>query len=69
MSQPVYSFTNSRGVVYYLHSKLIELRSGVSRPLYYFRKSIDSMLVLAEVPAGYEPMECKTGLPVLKKMR
>ena len=67
MSQNVYSFTNSKGITYYLHCQMTTLRNGLVRPLYYFRKSIDSLLAIAAVPDGYEPSESKTGLPVLKK--
>ena len=68
MSTNVYCFTNSKGKTYYLHCQMTKLhRSGLRRPLYYFRKAIDSMRTLEAVPAGYEVMECKTGLPVLKK--
>lgn len=52
-----YGFTNSKGNTYYLHSK---------GKMFFFSKEIKEG-VLDAVPAGYNVVEMKTGLPVLKK--
>ncbi len=61
-----YTYTNSRGVTYVLHSRETTLKNGLQRTLYFFAKDEreDSMNA---VPDGYEVMETKNGLPVLKK--
>ncbi len=62
-----YSFTNSKGVTYYLHNKKQQAASGKERVLFFFSKEIKEG-VLEAVPAGYTVVEMKTGLPVLKKV-
>ncbi len=52
-----YGFTNSKGTTYYLHSK---------GKMFFFSKEIKEG-ALDAVPAGYNVVEMKTGLPVLKK--
>jgi hypothetical protein len=61
-----YSFTNSKGVTYYLHTRRQMAASGKERVLYFFAKEIKDGAMDA-VPAGYNVVEMKTGLPVLKK--
>ena len=61
-----YSFTNSKGVTYYLHTRRTMAASGKERVLYFFAKEIKEGAMDA-VPAGYNVVEMKTGLPVLKK--
>jgi len=62
-----YSYTNSKGVTYYLHFKDVTLRGGKKQRIYYFARDVRSGS-LDEVPAGYKVMETKrTGMPVLKK--
>lgn len=61
-----YSFTNSKGVTYYLHTKRQAAASGKERVLFFFSKEIKEG-VLETVPTGYTVVEMKTGLPVLKK--
>lgn len=62
-----YSYTNSKGQKYYLHSKDVTLKNGRRQTIYYFARDIRSGS-LNSVPAGYEVMETKrTGMPVLKK--
>ena len=63
-----YSYTNSKGKTYILHSKDTILKNGNSQTIYFFAKderegSLDS------VPAGYEVSESKNGLPVLKRQK
>ena len=61
-----YTYTNSRGVTYVLHSRETTLKNGLQRTLYFFAKDErpDSM---NSVPHGYQVVETKNGLPVLKK--
>lgn len=61
-----YTYTNSRGTTYVLHSRETTLKNGLQRTLYFFAKDERSDSMDA-VPAGYEVMETKNGLPVLKK--
>jgi len=61
-----YTYTNSRGTTYVLHSRETTLKNGLQRTLYFFAKDEreDSM---DAVPDGYQVAETKNGLPVLKK--
>ena len=61
-----FSFTNSKGKSYILHSKTTTLKNGNSQTIYFFAKEErdDS---LDAVPDGYEVSESKNGLPVLKR--
>jgi len=62
-----FSFTNSKGQTYYLHSKDVTLKNGRRQTIYYFARDVRDG-ALDEVPSGYEVMETKrTGMPVLKK--
>lgn len=61
-----FSFKNSKGVTYYLHASTRMLKSGKEQKLYYFAKTVKDGSLDA-VPAGYQVVESKTGLPVLKK--
>ncbi len=61
-----YAFTNSKGVTYYLHTRRQAAASGKERVLYFFSKEVKEGS-LDQVPAGYDVVEMKTGLPVLKK--
>jgi hypothetical protein len=61
-----FSYTNKRGVTYFLHSKSTTLKSGKIQTLYFFAKEKKAS-VLEAVPAGYKVVETPNGLPVLKK--
>lgn len=61
-----YSFTNSKGKTYFLHSRTVELKGGREQKLYFFAKE-PGQGSLDAIPAGYEVAESKNGLPVLKK--
>jgi hypothetical protein len=63
-----YGFTNSKGVTYYLHATKTASKSGKERTLYYFSKEMKAGATLDAVPSGYQVVEMKTGLPVLKKV-
>ena len=61
-----YSFTNSKGKKYYLHSKKVARATGKDTILYYFAKEVKPAFALDAVPAGKKVIEMKSGLPVLK---
>jgi len=62
-----FTYTNSKGVKYYLHFKDVTLRGGKKQRIYFFARDVRDGS-LDEVPTGYEVMETKrTGMPVLKK--
>lgn len=63
-----YAFTNKKGVMYYLHSKKVNLKGGREQTIYYFARDIRPG-ALDAVPAGYKVVEtAKTGMPILKKV-
>ena len=62
-----YSYTNSKGVTYFLHSTTRTLKSGKQQTLYFFAKEVKAEGALNAVPHGYVVSESKNGLPVLKK--
>lgn len=62
-----YSYTNSKGQTYYLHTRDVTLKNGRVQTIYFFARDIreDS---LSAVPAAYQVVETsRTGMPVLKK--
>ena len=62
-----FSYTNKKGVKYYLHFKDVTLRGGRKQRIYFFARDVreDS---LDKVPDGYKVIETeRTGMPVLKK--
>jgi hypothetical protein len=61
-----YGFTNSKGTTYYLHGKKSTTSTGKERTLFFFSKEVKDGAMDA-VPVGYDVVEMKTGLPVLKK--
>ena len=54
-----YSHTNSKGTTYYLHS---------NGKMFFFAKEVKQG-ALDAVPAGYNVVEMKTGMLVLKKVQ
>lgn len=54
-----YSHTNSKGTTYYLHS---------NGKMFFFSKEVKEG-ALDAVPAGYNVVEMKTGMLVLKKIQ
>jgi hypothetical protein len=61
-----YGFKNSKGVTYFLHENIRTLKSGKQQKLFFFSKEVKSG-ALDAVPVGYEVVETKTGLPVMKR--
>ena len=62
-----YSYTNSKGNTYFLHTKKSLTSTGKERTLFYFSKELREGEALDAVPAGYTVAEMKTGMLVLKK--
>jgi len=61
-----YSYTNSKGRTYILHSRDTTLKNGTKQTIYFFA-STEKEGVLDAVPEGYVVSESKNGLPVLKR--
>jgi len=61
-----FAYKNSKGQTYYLHAKSIQRAGGKESKLFFFAREIKSG-ALEAVPAGYQVVEMKTGLPALKK--
>ncbi len=61
-----FTYTNSRGRTYILHGRTRKLKSGKEQTLYFFAKT-EKEGMLDAVPQGYEVMESKNGLPLLKR--
>jgi len=61
-----FSYTNKRGVTYFLHGRTRALASGKTQTLYFFAKEKKAG-VLEAIPPGYKVDETANGLPVLKK--
>ncbi|MPM83089.1 hypothetical protein SDC9_130152 [bioreactor metagenome] len=62
-----YSYTNSKGQTYYLHTREVTLKNGRVQTIYFFAREVRDGS-LAAVPAAYTVVETKrTGMPVLKK--
>lgn len=65
-----YTHTNSKGVKYFLHSKLVTLRGGKEQRIYYFAKDVRSADAVDELPEGYTVIENpRNGFLTLKKKR
>lgn len=62
-----YSYTNSKGQTYILHTRDVVLKNGRKQTIYFFARD-ERAGALDAVPAGYQVVETKrTGMPVLKK--
>lgn len=62
-----FSYTNTKGVTYILHSKTKTTSTGKVQTLFFFAKEQKDGALNA-VPAGYKVSETANGLPVLKKV-
>ncbi|MFH2104471.1 MAG: hypothetical protein ABIJ39_14070 [Chloroflexota bacterium] len=62
-----FSFKNSKGQTYYLHAKIIKRAGGKEGKLFFFARDVRAGEALDAIPAGYQVVEMKTGMPVLKK--
>jgi hypothetical protein len=63
-----FTFVNSKGKKYFLHSKTIKRSTGKDTVLFYFAKEEKKEFAVAAVPAGKMVIELKSGLPALKKI-
>jgi hypothetical protein len=63
-----FTYTNSKGNQYYLHSRQTTLKNGTKQTIYFFAKE-EKEGAQNSVPEGYEVAESKNGLPVLKKKK
>jgi hypothetical protein len=61
-----YTYTNSKGNQYILHSRDTTLKNGKKQTIYFFAKE-EKDGALGAIPKGYEVSESKNGLPVLKR--
>ncbi|MBK8430082.1 MAG: hypothetical protein IPL28_01775 [Chloroflexi bacterium] len=61
-----YTYTNSKGTTYVLHNRQTTLKNGRTQTIYFFAKEAKDG-ALDAVPAGYQVVESRNGLPVLKK--
>jgi hypothetical protein len=61
-----YTFENSKGNKYILHSRQTTLKNGAKQTIYFFAKEAKEG-ALDAIPDGYVVSESKNGLPVLKK--
>jgi len=65
-----YTHTNSKGVKYFLHSKLVTLRGGKEQRIYYFAKDVRPADAVDDLPAAYTVIENpRNGFLTLKKKR
>ncbi len=65
-----FTHTNSKGVSYNLHSKMVTLRGGKQQRIYYFAKDVRPGEAVDELPAGYTVIENpRNGFLTLKKKR
>ena len=62
-----YAHTNSKGQIYYLHSRNVTLRGGRKQMIFFFARE-EKEGTLDAVPEGMLVVENKkTGLPMLKR--
>lgn len=61
-----YTYTNSKGRTYILHSRDTTLKNGKKQTIYFFAGE-EKDGALKGIPKGYEVSESKNGLPVLKR--
>jgi hypothetical protein len=62
-----FSYTNSKGQTYFLHKKMVTLKNGITRPIFFFARDERAEAIDA-LPDGMVVVETKrTGMPVLKR--
>lgn len=63
-----FSYKNSKGQEYFLHTSNVKLKGGHERAIFFFSREIKPQGALDALPDGYEISEnARTGLPLLKK--
>lgn len=69
MGPSSFSYSDSKGRNWYLHTKEVTLRNGHQQTIYYFAQE-ENIDFACDMPEGYEVMETeRTGMPVLRKLR
>lgn len=64
-----FEYASSKGKLYYLHGKVVRLKSGHERVNYFFTKEPRAGAI-SNIPQGYEVVEAgRSGLPVLRKIQ
>ena len=64
-----YTHTNTKGITYYLHSKLVTLRGGKQQRIFFFAKDERPADAVEELPEGYTVQEnARNGFLTLKKI-
>ena len=64
-----YSYTNSKGITYYLNSKEVTLRGGKVQTIFYFSKDERPETAVDKLPEGKEVSEnLRNGFPTVKKI-
>ncbi|HWZ65210.1 MAG TPA: hypothetical protein VNX65_00250 [Patescibacteria group bacterium] len=65
-----YQHTNTKGVTYFLHSKLVTLRGGKQQRIYFFAKDERPADAVDALPEGYMVQENpRNGFLTLKKIQ
>ncbi len=65
-----FSYTNSKGQTYYLHSKQVTLKGNLQMQIYYFKREVDGEFAIDALPEGREVVENKrTGLPLVRRAK
>lgn len=68
MAAEAFKYENSKGITYYLHSKVVTLRGGKQQTIYFFAKAVRPADAVAELPEGYMVQEnARNGFLTLKK--
>lgn len=63
-----FSYKNTKGQTYYLHSRILVLKNGREQQIYFFARDVRDG-ALEQIPEKYEVVETKqTGMPVLRKI-
>ena len=66
MAAKYFTYKNTKGNEYILHSRVTTLKNGKTQTIYFFAREPKEG-ALEKVPEGYEVSESRNGLPVLKK--
>jgi hypothetical protein len=66
VASKAFSYKNSKGNEYILHSRDTTLKNRKTQTIYFFARE-EKEGALPAVPEGYKVEESRNGLPVLKK--
>lgn len=63
-----YSYTNTKGITYFLNAQKVTLRNNREQVIHYFAKVVKPEAVASELPGNYVVLENpRTGLPFIKR--